>query len=77
MPAHRKRTERRRGQPDPVATRISSDLSPEGPDHDGSRDRTGTPATGRARYAVNDPHVDESAGGEFVQDKARPSEPDS
>jgi hypothetical protein len=77
MPAHRKRTARQRGQPDPVATRISADLSPEGPDHDGTRDRTHTSAAGRARFAVNSPQVDESAGEEFVQEQARPSRRDS
>jgi hypothetical protein len=80
MPAHRKRTHRQRGAPDPVAERISADLEGQEERHTSPAKRgrrAEEEAPGRVRYAVNSAHVDRTAGEEYVQQRARPSSDDN
>lgn len=79
MSSHRKRAQRQREEPDTVASRSSSDgeadaHAPGMHQPRGLRAERGkTEAAGRVRYALNSPHIDRAAGGEFVQQQARPS----
>ncbi len=79
MSSHSKRAQRQRREPDTVASRSSSERAADAhaPGMHQPRgvraERGKAEAAGRVRYAVNSPHVDGAAGGEFVQQQARPS----